>query len=376
MRVVIALHSPIGSNSGRHVDGFAHHLVALGVEVVVAVPDLEDGDAEATRRYLLVHHDDVLDLPAPDLLHVWTPRHVITELVRRAQGAWGPVPVVVHLEDGERHLTEVFTGRSWDELRADPDHRPPPHLTAVTCVPADAEALLAGAAGATCIVDALLAAVPPGVRATTLWPGVDAAAFGAPVGEARARLGLPPDDVLLAYPGNVHAANRDEVGELLAAVALLRAEGRPARLVRTGSGELGDAGDAGDAIIDLGMVDAELVPHVCAAADVLVQPGAPGPFNDLRLPSKVPEFLASGRPVVLPATNIGLVLRHRREALVLPVADAPAIAAAVAEVLDHPRLARRLSRRGRRFARRRLAWADRAEVLLAFYRRVLDGDPP
>ena len=46
-----------------------------------------------------------------------------------------------------------------------------------------------------------------------------------------------------------------------------------------------------------------------ALADVLVQPGRAGPFNDYRLPSKLPEFLSAGRPVVLPATNLARQLR-------------------------------------------------------------------
>lgn len=369
MRLVLAVHSPIGSNSGRHVDGFARHLVDLGVEVIVAVPLLEPGDAGVTRRYALVTHDAAVELPAPDLLHVWTPRDLLARFVATARARWGDLPVVVHLEDGERHLTEVFTGRAWDDLRADPAFRPPPEHAPIVCVPAEAEALLASAAGVTCIVDALRAVVPAGVRSTTVWPGVDLDLYGGPAAPARARLGLPADGVLLAYPGNVHAANREEVGELVAAVGILVAAGRPVTLVRTGGGDLDEVGGA--PVVDLGLVDAELLPDVCAAADVLVQPGAPGPFNDLRLPSKVPEFLAAGRPVVLPATNIGLALEHRRQAYVVAVADAPAIAAAVVDVLDHPRLARRLGRGARRFARRRLAWPDRAADLLAFYREVL-----
>ena len=55
-----------------------------------------------------------------------------------------------------------------------------------------------------------------------------------------------------------------------------------------------------------------LSPQLLVAADILVQPdGSPGPFNDYRFPSKLPDFFASGRPVVLPKTNIGLYLSER-----------------------------------------------------------------
>ena len=59
---------------------------------------------------------------------------------------------------------------------------------------------------------------------------------------------------------------------------------------------------------------------------MLVQPGRPDAFNDYRFPSKLPEFLASGRPVMLPRTNIGLHLEDGVEALLLGHGDADEIA--------------------------------------------------
>ena len=47
------------------------------------------------------------------------------------------------------------------------------------------------------------------------------------------------------------------------------------------------------------------IPGYLALADAFVQPGAPDDFNRYRLPSKLPEFLAMGRPVILPHCNIG-----------------------------------------------------------------------
>ena len=85
----------------------------------------------------------------------------------------------------------------------------------------------------------------------------------------------------------------------------------------------------GAGLIELGWVARRHIPELLAAADVLVQPGRPDDFNDYRFPSKVPEFLASGRPVVLPRTNIGLHLRDRREALLLDLGSAAEIAEAV-----------------------------------------------
>ena len=52
-------------------------------------------------------------------------------------------------------------------------------------------------------------------------------------------------------------------------------------------------------------------------ADVLVQPGRADAFNDYRFPSKLTEFFASGRPVVLPPANIGRFLEDGEECVLL-----------------------------------------------------------
>ena len=61
-------------------------------------------------------------------------------------------------------------------------------------------------------------------------------------------------------------------------------------------------------------MEAARLPALLRLADVLVQPGESNRFNTHRLPSKLPEFLASGRPVIMPRANLGLraVRRGRR----------------------------------------------------------------
>jgi hypothetical protein len=106
-----------------------------------------------------------------------------------------------------------------------------------------------------------------------------------------------------------------------------------------------------------------------------VQPGRPGGFNDYRFPSKLPEFLATGRPVVLPATNLGRFLRDGEECVLLERGDALEIAAAVERILDDGALAARLARGAQAFAERTFSWADSARKLQAFYDRALGTLP-
>src|SRR5205823_4875162 len=57
--------------------------------------------------------------------------------------------------------------------------------------------------------------------------------------------------------------------------------------------------------VELGYVKHTEIGRVLSLADFLIQPGTADQFNEYRLPSKLPEFFAMGRPVVLPRTNVG-----------------------------------------------------------------------
>jgi glycosyltransferase involved in cell wall biosynthesis len=162
---------------------------------------------------------------------------------------------------------------------------------------------------------------------------------------------------MIVYPGNVHQANAEEVSRLYAAVGLLRERGRKVTLVRTGSDHFAGATFLKDArpergIVTLGRVERPFLIELMKSADLFVQPGRPGPFNDYRLPSKLPEFMAIGRPIVLPATNVGARLRHGVDAMLLHEGSPQEIATMVEAVLDDPALADRLSANARDFASR------------------------
>ena len=104
-----------------------------------------------------------------------------------------------------------------------------------------------------------------------------------------------------------------------------------------------------------------------ALADFFVQPGAPDAFNDYRFPSKLPEFFALGRPVVLPRTNLGASLRHGTDAWVLDRADAAGIATAVRALRADPALAEKLSRGAAAYAAEHFSWARSAAALAKFH---------
>ena len=176
---------------------------------------------------------------------------------------------------------------------------------------------------------------------------------------------------MIVYHGTVHYANQHEMLSLYLAVKLLKRRGRRVRLVRLGETDLGGVDPASfgalrDGVVELGSVEWRQIPRFLALADAFVQPGAPDDFNRYRLPSKLPEFLAMGRPVVLPDCNIGHDLDDGVNALLLERGDAREITLALERLIDDPGLALRLGAGARRFALDDLNWQDNSMDLARF----------
>ncbi len=276
-----------------------------------------------------------------------------------------PIPYLVHFEDNEDHLSALRFGDDQAAAAADKAGR--------------AE-FLAAAAGATVIEARLKETLPQGLDTLLLEPGVDFEAFGGPAPAHRRAgmlkaIGAPPGAAVLVYPGNIHRANAAEMAELYRALQLLKSRGRELVLVKTGKDDVPMAemlgfepADAG--VIAVGQVPRPFLVDLMKCADLFVQPGGPGPFNDYRLPSKLPEFMAIGRPIVLPRTNVGLKLRHGADALLLDSGSAEEIAGHVETILADPPLAARLGAAAQAFARRAYVWERQGRKLLDFLHQL------
>jgi glycosyltransferase involved in cell wall biosynthesis len=81
--------------------------------------------------------------------------------------------------------------------------------------------------------------------------------------------------------------------------------------------------------------------------------------------------MATGRPVVASDVGqIGEILRHGETGLLVPPADPPALARALAALRADPALRASLGQAARREARARHSWDARLETILA-----VDGEP-
>jgi glycosyltransferase involved in cell wall biosynthesis/SAM-dependent methyltransferase len=377
------------SNSAIHIFNLANELVALGAHCAVAVP----GDPH-TVASIGANRFEALDFRRarngglrfadggePTLVHAWTPRELVRELSEELSARYG-CPYVVHLEDNEDAIAADGLGLTVDELRAAPVDELDATTASTRAHPLRMRNFLAGAAGITVIIDRLLEFQPAGIPAEVIWPAFEPDLFtpGGPDPELRRQLGLTHDDAVLVYAGNAHASNQAELRSLYLAVAAVNRTGRPLKLVRLGRDYVRvverELRSVEEHVIHVPAQPRSEVPRYMRLADVLVQPGRPGMFNDYRFPSKLPEFLAVGRPVVLPATNLGRFLEDGKECVVLRRGDALEIAEVVERLLDDEELRARIGAGGRAFAERHFSWAASAEKLKAFYERVLASSAP
>lgn len=384
MNVLFFCHADFASNSMGHIAGFAAGLAALGHASAAAIPGDDRSSASALgessplRPFLF---SETWERPGdlfPDgkparLLHAWTPREHVRRAVERCRQAMPAARVVIHLEDNEEHLAATLAGIDFATLRALPDAELAARLPLHLIHPRRYQDFLRSASGVTGITAALRDFAPAASPFAVLRPGVDFQLYhpGPPDPGLRQRLGLSPGEKIICYPGNTHFANLEEVQSLYRAVHLLNAGGVPCRLIRTGVDTTATRFDQQPHALHLGFVARAELPALLRLADILVQPGAGNAFNRYRLPSKLPEFLASGRPVLLPRANLAAELTEGQEALFLDDGGAPEeIARQCRRVFAGPALAQTLAEGAASAARRLFDPARNAAGLERFYRRV------
>jgi glycosyltransferase involved in cell wall biosynthesis len=384
LNILFILPGSFASNSALHVAGLANELSAAGHACTVAVTHdlstLDHHQAPAFRGLLHTQAESGVrfaDGRGPDIIHAWTTRENVrrlTETLRVRHGA----RVVVHLEDHEQEILALSLGRSLEELETltepELDRLVPSDLSH----PRRGREFLARASAVTVISERLRETVPSALPCHTIRPAADARYFRPQPrrDEFRNLINRTPGETVLFYHGNVHAANAAEVRELYAAVGRLNQEGTSTTLIRTGRDSLDFLGplasEVAAHVISLGQINHHHhLPALMALADIFVQPGQSDAFNDYRFPSKLPEFFAIGRPVVLPRTNLGTQLRHRIDAYVLERADADGITTAVLELRRDRALYDRLCEGALSYASEHFSWQRSAQDLAKFYQATL-----
>jgi glycosyltransferase involved in cell wall biosynthesis len=385
MKILFILYGTFDCNSAIQALHFGNLLTDMDCEVTLC----GTRDPEAIRkvgepRFECIRYEELSRKrrayesdPGEALICAWTPRERVRRATLPLVEQLG-LPYVVHLEDNEEYLLASAYHLPIGELQRMPVRERDRPETLDLSHPPEYREFLREADAVTMITEELNEFNFGDRPHHLMRPGIDVDRFRPDLTPAQPRelLGLAPDDLVLVYHGNLHYANQHEMFSLYLAVKLLQRRGLPVKLVRLGHTNLGGVdprslGALMDGVVELGPVPWFEIPNYLALADAFVQPGAPDDFNRYRLPSKLPEFLAMGRPVVLPHCNIGNDLTHEVNVLLLEEGTAPEIADRVEELVADPALAERLGRGAREFALRHLSWHDNAVALLDFYRGVV-----
>jgi glycosyltransferase involved in cell wall biosynthesis len=132
--------------------------------------------------------------------------------------------------------------------------------------------------------------------------------------------------------------------------------------------------ELGEMVDFAGLVAQRDLPERLSRASVLVLPRAAGAFSTAGLPTKLAEYLATGLPVVV--TAVGDIPRYLTDGedafLVAPGRD-EAFRLRVEDVLDHPREAASVGRRGREVARREFDYRAHGVRIARFLGELKSG---
>ncbi|TVM15211.1 glycosyltransferase family 1 protein [Oceanidesulfovibrio indonesiensis] len=386
MHIYFVNYSRFEGSSGIHIHFLANELERLGVRCTACVPcnsranSYCEGPLYSTitfgtlRRRAMFRPEDLLKRGV--LIHAWTPRENVRKCITGISKRLS-IPYFVHLEDNEEHIFEAHVGMPVDQYDRLSWLRKV-RLSQALIHPARYREFIAKAAGVTCIVDALQEFVPDRVPSLTFWPACESAFFKLPYAtdqEVRRSLTIPESSYVVTYTGNVHAANRNEVQTLYASIVELNRRGHDVRLLRCGTNHASIEDcvmrKAGPYVIELGnRPSGELIKYI-AAANILVQPGKPDPFNNYRFPSKLPMYLASGRPTILPATNIGHHLSDGENCLLLHTGSTEELVQSIETLINNPSMQTAIGQTGRQYARKWLSWEKSAKKMLTFYERSI-----
>jgi lipopolysaccharide biosynthesis protein/glycosyltransferase involved in cell wall biosynthesis len=388
MNIVFVCHGGLKSQSTYHVLSIAEQLNALGHDCVACIPESAD-DCDASMRATFIPILTFKEVRkgkirftnglGPALVHCWTPREQVKNFTMYLVGRY-KCPYFVHLEDNEREiLNRELKNITYEQLTRLPPSEQDKHIvnSELRIHPHKHWEFLQRSSGCTILIDRLAEHVPAGIPVQLFWPGYDDC-FSVELGDQknilRAKYGIPEANCVVLYSGAFHDINKEEIYRMVLVLKILRNRGMPLTFVKTGHNQfpeiLEDGIDKGW-IKDLGFLPRNDLPEILSLSDVLVQPGSSDPFNDYRFPSKLPEALVSGIPIILPYSNLGRILKDKEEALVSHDHSIDSLIGQITYLFDHPAERIEIGRKGQVFCREHLGWEQASRTIQGFYQACL-----
>jgi len=290
-----------------------------------------------------------------DVIHAWTPREVVRRFVTSYMSI-RPTALLIYLEDNESWISCRALGFEEGTLAQQTEQNISDKLPDTLSHPFRYDSFIGLADAVAVIQDKLKVEVPPWVHCETVMPGVDLEFFSPRPVEPllRKQYGVAEDEKVIVYHGGLSRLMKPGLETLCRAVGSINQQGYRCRLLRAGPHALDFLEqlppEIASAVSDLGVLPKHEIPDLLALADVFVQPGRMDPFEDLRLPGKVPEFLAMGRPVLMPDVNISHLFKDGVDAVILRIGSAEEIASECIDLFSDPQQADRIGRAGRLLA--------------------------
>lgn len=390
MNILFVLYGDFSSNSTHPLALYAREFHKSGHSCAVAVPsNLETVDQYPNAFFRPLLYGDALNDPdsvfpdgrPADVIHAWTPREVVRRFVTSYMAKW-PTPLVVYLEDHESWIACRALGLEEATLVQQTEQSISERLPDALSHPFRYDSFIGLADAVAVIQDKLGIEVPPWVHCETVMPGVDLEFFSPRVANSKLRkqYGIRKNEHVIVYPGGLNGFTRPSIETLCRAVCLINKQGYRCRLLRTGPFALDFIDqlppEAATVINDLGVLPRSELPDLLALADVFVQPGKIDPFEDLRLPGKLPELLAMGRPVVVPDVNIAHLFKDGVDAVLTRTGSAEEIAAKCIGLFSDPQQADSIGQGGRKFAEKYFHLKTQAKRLANVYEIACDNFNP
>lgn len=193
-----------------------------------------------------------------------------------------------------------------------------------------------------------------------------------PKRQAREAIGIPIDRPVVVHSG-LSAFDRPHAQAVCRGILRLDSHAVILILGTQQRRPQGPQGAAESRVVRLGYLPQEQLGTALCAGDLVLIPLSDRGFNRARLPNRVGDAAAAGRPVATnPTGEVGELVRD--EGLGIVVDQRPErMAAAVVELLADPGRMEEMGRHARRVAESKWSWALRAERLDSFYAHLFSG---
>lgn len=300
----------------NHIIPYANELSKRGHSSTVVTEAGQAGASNDTEPplYASVNYEEVYEnkkllfpnsRPA-DIIHAWTPRENVHKLVSSYQEKHKNCRLIVHLEDNEDSILESYYRCPIDQLRYPAPATKPIEWNPKLAHPIRYKRFLWKSDGITTINPNLSKLLPTPKPTINISPILTAENFKPTLTreETKKKFNLPSDAKFIVYPGGVTSNNREDIRNLYIAVKIANERAGPIYVIKTGPNcpdlEKSFSFDINSIRIDLGLVEREDIVNLYNISDLLVHPGGDSEFNRDRLPSKIPEFLMTGKPCIIP----------------------------------------------------------------------------